>query len=489
MAELGFLCASAALKKMNKEERKGFFADEESLDLEKYVIETYWFETASEPEAAAASLCREQSTAQWQRVGTNEDLRPEFAAMVLSLEVLETSRRPSFDSPFNKGENFSRCRVRIAHPHKNFGPKIPNLLTAACGEGAFFTHHITAIKLLDLAFPDSYLAGFEGPKFGTEGIRKILGVNDRPIFFGVVKPNIGLPPADFVKLAYESWLGGLDIAKDDEMQADTEISPLEKRLSLLNSKRIEAEQKTGEKKIFLANITDEVDRLIRLHDIAVKNGAGMVMVNSMTIGLSAVRMLAKHTQVPIVGHFDFIAPFSRIPFFGVSSAVFTKLQRLSGCDAIIMPGFGSRMMTEDDEVALNADECAGRLGSKKRALPVPGGSDWAGTIPVVYEKLRTIDFGFVPGRGVFGHPMGPAAGATSLRQAWEAIARKIPLSEYAKDHQELREAIEFFGKGAITKVEIPLLCPPKAGPPLADKEGLGEADLPHPTSPYKGEGQ
>ena len=53
-------------------------------------------------------------------------------------------------------------------------------------------------------------------------IRKILGVNDRPVFMGVVKPNIGLPPADFAKLAYESWLGGLDIAKDDEMQADTD---------------------------------------------------------------------------------------------------------------------------------------------------------------------------------------------------------------------------------------------------------------------------
>jgi ribulose-bisphosphate carboxylase large chain len=80
---------------------------------------------------------------------------------------------------------------------------------------------------------------------------------------------------------------------------------------------------------------------------------------------------------------------------------------------------------------------------------VPGGSDWAGTIPVVYEKLRTIDFGFVPGRGVFGHPMGPAAGATSLRQAWEAIVRKIPLSEYAKDHQELKEAIQVFGQGKV----------------------------------------
>ncbi len=434
---------------MDREERKGFFADESSLNLEDHVIETYWFETPSEPEAAAASLCREQSTAQWQRVGSDEDLRPVYAAKVIGLEVLEVSSQPSFESPFNKGERFSRCRVRIAHPHRNFGAKIPNLITAVCGEGAFFTHHITAIKLLDLTFSESYLRGFEGPKFGTEGIRKILNVKDRPVFFGVVKPNIGLNPADFADLAYESWLGGLDVAKDDEMQADTEVSPLEKRLELVNSKRIEAEQRTGEKKIFLANITDEVGRLIDLHDLAVKNGAGMVMVNGMTTGLSAVRMLAKHSAVPIVGHFDFIAPFSRLPFFGVSTVVMTKLQRLAGFDAIIMPGFGSRMMTEDEDVLANADICAAKLGHLRRVLPVPGGSDWAGTLREVYDKLRTIDFGFVPGRGVFGHPMGAAAGAKSLRQAWEAIALGVGLAEYAKDKAELREAIEFFGKGRV----------------------------------------
>lgn len=434
---------------MNKEERKGFFADEAALDLERHVILTYWFETPSEPEAAAASLCREQSTAQWQRVGVDEDMRPEFAAKVVSLEVLEVSDRPAFESPFNRGERFSRCRVRIAHPHRNFGPKIPNLLTAVCGEGAFFTHHITSIKLLDVDLPGSYIQEFDGPRFGVEGIRKILNVHDRPLFFGVVKPNIGLRAGDFAELAYQSWLGGLDIAKDDEMQADTQISPLKLRLELLNKKRLEAEERTGERKVFLANITDEVDRLIKLHDLAVSNGAGMLMVNGLTTGLSAVRMLAKHTCVPLVGHFDFIAAFSRVPFFGVSTVVMTKLQRLAGFDAVIMPGFGSRMMTEDEEVVANAEVCADEFGGMRRVLPVPGGSDWAGTLPLVYEKLRTIDLGFVPGRGVFGHPMGPAGGAASLRQAWEAIAMKVPLAEYATDHLELREAIRYFGNGKV----------------------------------------
>ena len=86
-------------------------------------------------------------------------------------------------------------------------------------------------------------------------------------------------------------------------------------------------------------------------------------------------------------------------------------------DVIIMPGFGERMKTPDKEVFLNVQECLKPLGRLKRTLPVPAGSQWAGSAPAIYEKLGTIDFGIVPGRGVFSHPMGPRAGAASRRTA------------------------------------------------------------------------
>ena len=107
------------------------------------------------------------------------------------LKVLKTpSYRPKADSDLT----FYRCRVKIAHPHGNFGPRLPNLLTAACGEGTFFSPGITVIKLLNIEFPDTFLNHFQGPKFGIKGLRDILGVYDRPLFLGVIKPNIGLPP-------------------------------------------------------------------------------------------------------------------------------------------------------------------------------------------------------------------------------------------------------------------------------------------------------
>ena len=172
--------------------------------------------------------------------------------------------QPSYPLPSTEPAKTYQCRVRIAHPHGNFGPKLPNLLTAALGEGAFYSPGIATIKLMDIEFPESFLRRFAGPKFGLQGLRDILEVYDRPLFFGVVKPNIGLSPDDFAELAYQSWLGGLDIAKDDEMLSDVAWSPLRERAEKAGMARLKAEEITGEKKIYLANITDEVDQLIEL---------------------------------------------------------------------------------------------------------------------------------------------------------------------------------------------------------------------------------
>ena len=422
---------------MSDSDKQGFFADQAELAMEKYLIFEYYFESTVDPTEAAAHLCQEQSTAQWKRVGVDEDLRDRFGAKVIELEVQKELASPSYCLPQDAGKQAHACIVRIAHPHGNFGPKLPNILTAAGGEGAFYSPGISVIKLLDIEFPDKFLQAFEGPKFGISGLRDILGVHDRPLFFGVIKPNIGLPPAPFAELAYQAWLGGVDIAKDDEMLCDVDWSPLSKRAQLLGAARKKSEQESGESKIYLANITDEVDRLIELHDIAVDAGANAVMVNGMTTGLSAVRMLRKHARVPLVGHFDFIAPFTQIPFYGVHSKLITKLQRMVGFDSIIMPGFGERMKTGDEEVLENVQQCLKPMGHLKDTLPVPAGSQWAGSTHKLYQKLGTIDFGIVPGRGVFGHPMGPRGGAASLRQGWQAVQKKVSLEEYAGGHPEL----------------------------------------------------
>ena len=123
---------------MNPADKSGFFADRARLDMARYLVFDYRFETAIAPEEAAAHLCQEQSTAQWKRVGVQEDLRERFGAKVIDLQIERRQEAPSFPSAALAEGAVDVCRVKIAHPHGNFGPKLPNILTAACGEGAFF---------------------------------------------------------------------------------------------------------------------------------------------------------------------------------------------------------------------------------------------------------------------------------------------------------------------------------------------------------------
>jgi ribulose-bisphosphate carboxylase large chain len=424
---------------------EGFNAIGKELELNKYAIFSYKIETPIQPLEAAMHLCQEQSTAQWKRVNIEEDFRPKHGAKVIEIEIIEKNTKPIIN--FLKTNNsMTLAKIKIAHPIINFGAKIPNLITASAGEGAFFTPGINSIKLTDVILPENYLKKFEGPKFGLEGIRKKIQVKDRPLFTGVVKPNIGLKPKEFAEIGYQALLGGLDIIKDDEMLADTEYSTIKERLEAVMPLLYKAEQKTGEKKTYLVNITDEVDKILELHDTVAEYKQTAVMLNAMPMGLSAARMLSKKTKIPVFSHFDFIAPFTRMPNFGVSSMLITKMQRLAGFDAIVMPGFGERMIQTDKEVKTNVQACLYDMKSIKKILPIPGGSDSAVTLPIIYEKLKTIDFSMVPGRGVFGHPLGPEAGAKSLRQAWEAITKGKKLEDYAKNYKELSTAINAFGQ-------------------------------------------
>jgi ribulose-bisphosphate carboxylase large chain len=61
---------------MLKADIDAFYADQASLDPQKYLVLKYYFETLVDPREAAAHLCQEMSTAQWSRVGVDEDYRP-----------------------------------------------------------------------------------------------------------------------------------------------------------------------------------------------------------------------------------------------------------------------------------------------------------------------------------------------------------------------------------------------------------------------------
>ncbi len=320
------------------------------------------------------------------------------------------------------------------------------MLSALAGEGAFYCPGLNLVRLLDIKFPMSLLAKFDGPRFGLEALREKLNVVKRPFFVGVVKPNLGLAPNDFAAIAREAWMGGLDIAKDDEMLVNPAYSPLATRLKSCDEAARAVQTATGRLPMMVANITADNDEIKTLYDQAKNNGATAVMLNPYFTGFSALRVLSRYSELPVWGHFTGMALYDRVPGFGIDGKVLVRLQRLLGCDVIVIPGFGERMHATDTQVLSNIKACLDDMGPIKKTLPIPGGSDWAGSLPMMYEKIGHVNFGLIAGRGVFSHPMGPSAGAKSLHDAWNALQQGLAPRDWPSVSKELDAALKTFGK-------------------------------------------
>ena len=70
------------------------------------------------------------------------------------------------------------------------------------------------IKIEKIILPEDYIKLFKGPRFGINGIRKILNIYDRPLVASAIKP-MGMNTKEFSNLAYLFAKGGINIIKDD----------------------------------------------------------------------------------------------------------------------------------------------------------------------------------------------------------------------------------------------------------------------------------
>ncbi len=145
--------------------------------------------------------------------------------------------------------------VKVAYPlHLLEVKNMPAILASVAGN-VFGMKSVENLRVLDIRFPKELIDEYPGPRYGVEGVRNMTGVKDRPFLGTIIKPKIGLPAKMHAEVAYEAWVGGLDIVKDDENLASQDFNRFEDRLSLTLEKKDLAEEETGEKKIYLLNIT------------------------------------------------------------------------------------------------------------------------------------------------------------------------------------------------------------------------------------------
>lgn len=418
------------------------------------ILATYLVETAYPLDEAAAILAGEQSTGTFVRVpGETEELRARHGARVESVLELEPVDRPGLPGAIRPDlgrassadvARFRRARLAISFPIDNMGTSLPNLLTATMGN-LFELREFSGVRLLDLDFPPSFADAYPGPQFGVSGTRRLAGVHGRPLLGTIVKPSVGLTPAQTADLVREFVDAGLDFIKDDELQANGPHSPLEERVSAVMRVINHHADRTSKKVMYAFNITDELDAMLRHHDRVMEAGGTCVMVNINHVGVAAVGYLRRRCALPIHGHRAGWGALTRCPAVGLDFSAYQKIWRLVGVDHLHVSGIRNKFWESDESVTRNARACLAPLLGGRTVMPVISSAQWAGQAPDTYNALESVDLIYACGGGIVGHPGGIAAGVASVRQAWEAAVGGTPLAEAARSQPELRQALERFG--------------------------------------------
>ena len=348
--------------------------------------------------------------------------------------------------------------VDIAYPVKLFEIKnMPAILASVAGN-IFGMKSIENLRILDIQFPREIIDAYPGPQYGVNGIRKMTHVKERPFLGTIIKPKIGLPTKMHAEVAYQAWSGGLDIVKDDENLSSQDFNPFEERLSKTLEMKDLAQEETGEKKIYLVNITAPYREMLRRAELVQDMGNEFVMIDVVIAGFSAVQSFREEGfKMAIHAHRAMHAAITRNPRHGINMRTLAKIYRLLGVDNLHIGTAVGKMEGSRQEIADichtiqknvvdgGEDRFPQDWYGMKPVLAVASGGLHPGHIPAVIEILGK-NIAIQAGGGVHGHPDGTYSGARAMRQALEAAMNGVPLKEYAKAHRELARALEKFEK-------------------------------------------
>ncbi len=392
-------------------------------------------------EKAAENVALESSIGTWTKVST---MSPEIAKR-LKPSVFEINRRKN--------------TIKIAYNQELFEPgNMPQIYSAIAGN-IYGMNLLNNLRLEDIHFPKKLVKSFPGPAIGINGIRKLTRTKDRPLVGTIVKPKVGLDEEQHAKVAYESWMGGLDIVKDDENLTSMSFNNFEKRILNTLELKERAELETGEKKIYMPNVTADTDTMIRRAEFVKEHGGEYIMVDILTVGWSGLQTL-RHMDSGMVihGHRAMHAALTRNHKHGISMLALAKTARMLGMDQLHIGTGVGKMDGTAEEIKDIEKEIEGNMIYQNDARNMLS-QDWHGMKPTLAVCSGGLHAGMLPklvklmgteivaqfGGGCHWHPKGPRYGAMGIRQACDAVMKGVSLKEYSKDHAELRETIEKFG--------------------------------------------
>jgi ribulose-bisphosphate carboxylase large chain len=156
----------------------------------------------------------------------------------------------------------------------------------------------------------------------------------------IVKPALGLAPAEVATTARTLARGGAALVKDDELQTNPSSCPLLERVRLV-----------GRDAPYAPNITGPTETLLERAAACVEAGASALMLNVFVQGLDALRALREaDLGVPLFAHRVGAAFLVRGERVRVDARVLAELTRLCGADFVQVGSFTARVHDSPEDV-------------------------------------------------------------------------------------------------------------------------------------------
>ncbi|OGS92514.1 MAG: ribulose 1,5-bisphosphate carboxylase [Gallionellales bacterium GWA2_59_43] len=404
---------------------------------------------------AAAHIAAESSTGTNVEVSTTDEFTKGVDALVYEIDEAKGIMKIAYPNDlFDR--NVTDGRVMIV-----------SFLTLCIGNNQGMGD-IANLQMQDFYVPPRMLQLFDGPAKDISDLWRILGrpVKDGGYISGtIIKPKLGLRPEPFAKAAYQFWLGG-DFIKNDEPQGNQVFAPIKKVLPLVYDAMKRAMDETGDAKLFSMNITaDDHYEMCARADFALETFGPdanklAFLVDGFVGGPGMVTTARRQYPAQFLhyhraGHGMVTSPSAKR---GYTAFVLAKMSRLQGASGIHVGtmGYGKMEGEGDDKIIaymIERDECQGpvyyqKWDGVKATTPIISGGMNALRLPGFFENLGHGNVINTAGGGSYGHIDSPAAGAKSLRQAYECWKAGADPIEWAKTHKEFARAFESFPKDA-----------------------------------------
>jgi ribulose-bisphosphate carboxylase large chain len=401
--------------------------------------------------ATAAHFAAESSTGTNVSVSTTDDFTRGVDALVYEIDEAKEIMKIAYPvALFDR--NITDGRAMIA-----------SFLTLCIGNNQGMGD-VEYAKMHDFWVPPAYLRLFDGPSTTIRDLWRVLGrphVDGGFIVGTIIKPKLGLRPKPFADACYDFWLGG-DFIKNDEPQGNQIFAPLKETIPLVADAMKRAQDKTGEAKLFSANITadDHYEMLARgeyiLETFAENADHVAFLVDGYVTGPAAITTARRNFPKQYLhyhraGHGAVTSPQS---MRGYTAFVLSKMARLQGASGIHTGtmSFGKMEGEAADKLMaymITDDSADGPFYHQEwdgmnPTTPIISGGMNALRMPGFFANLGHSNLILTAGGGAFGHVDGAASGATSLRQAEQCWKEGADPLEFAKEHKEFARAFESF---------------------------------------------